>query len=84
MLWYHFLETEVRCDCFCVTFLRPADDVFLEVEPIVRSALDGHNVCIFAYGQTGTGKTFTMVFSPTPPNAFVPRPHALYATFLWK
>ncbi|CAK9238742.1 unnamed protein product [Sphagnum troendelagicum] len=36
------------------------DDVFLEVEPIVRSALDGHNVCIFAYGQTGTGKTFTM------------------------
>ncbi|KAI5422147.1 hypothetical protein KIW84_045563 [Lathyrus oleraceus] len=22
--------------------------------------MDGHNVCIFAYGQTGTGKTFTM------------------------
>ncbi|KAJ7551234.1 hypothetical protein O6H91_06G006000 [Diphasiastrum complanatum] len=36
------------------------DDVYSEVEPIVRSALDGHNVCIFAYGQTGTGKTFTM------------------------
>eukprot|EP00249_Psilotum_nudum_P032140 c4731_g2_i1 orf=2-868(-) len=36
------------------------DDVFLEVEPVVRSALDGHNACIFAYGQTGTGKTFTM------------------------
>ncbi|KAJ0977663.1 hypothetical protein J5N97_013137 [Dioscorea zingiberensis] len=36
------------------------EDVFLEVEPILRSALDGHNVCIFAYGQTGTGKTFTM------------------------
>lgn len=32
------------------------DDVFAEVEPIIRSALDGHNVCIFAYGQTGTGK----------------------------
>lgn len=37
------------------------EDVFVEVEPILRSALDGHNVCIFAYGQTGTGKTFTMV-----------------------
>ncbi|XP_043709890.1 kinesin-like protein KIN-14U [Telopea speciosissima] len=36
------------------------EDVFVEVEPIIRSALDGHNVCILAYGQTGTGKTFTM------------------------
>ncbi|KAH7543186.1 hypothetical protein FEM48_Zijuj02G0156800 [Ziziphus jujuba var. spinosa] len=36
------------------------EDVFVEVEPILRSALDGHNVCVFAYGQTGTGKTFTM------------------------
>uniref|UniRef100_A0A1D1Y8M5 Kinesin-2 n=1 Tax=Anthurium amnicola TaxID=1678845 RepID=A0A1D1Y8M5_9ARAE len=36
------------------------EDVFTEVEPILRSALDGHNVCIFAYGQTGTGKTYTM------------------------
>ncbi|KAE8678189.1 Transducin/WD40 repeat-like superfamily protein isoform 1 [Hibiscus syriacus] len=36
------------------------EDVFVEVEPILRSALDGHNACVFAYGQTGTGKTFTM------------------------
>ncbi|KAK9142862.1 hypothetical protein Syun_012262 [Stephania yunnanensis] len=28
------------------------EDVFIEVEPILRSALDGHNVCIMAYGQT--------------------------------
>lgn len=36
------------------------EDVFVEVQPIIRSALDGHNVCVLAYGQTGTGKTFTM------------------------
>ncbi|AQK48701.1 kinesin-like protein KIN-14O isoform X6 [Zea mays] len=36
------------------------EDVFEEVKPILRSALDGHNVCILAYGQTGTGKTYTM------------------------
>ena len=27
---------------------------------IVQSALDGFNGTIFAYGQTGTGKTYTM------------------------
>lgn len=28
--------------------------------PLVDSVLDGFNGTIFAYGQTGTGKTFTM------------------------
>lgn len=42
-------------------FENSVEDVFVDVEPILRSALDGHNVCILAYGQTGTGKTFTMV-----------------------
>jgi len=28
--------------------------------PVVDSALTGYNATIFAYGQTGTGKTFTM------------------------
>ncbi|XP_047979052.1 kinesin-like protein KIN-14S [Salvia hispanica] len=34
--------------------------VFDQTMPIVTSVLDGYNVCIFAYGQTGTGKTYTM------------------------
>ena len=34
--------------------------MFAQTSPIVTSVLDGFNVCIFAYGQTGTGKTFTM------------------------
>ena len=28
--------------------------------PIIESVLEGYNGTIFAYGQTGTGKTFTM------------------------
>lgn len=35
-------------------------EVFSDVQPFVQSALDGHNVSIFAYGQTHSGKTHTM------------------------
>ncbi|KAJ4829326.1 hypothetical protein Tsubulata_015556 [Turnera subulata] len=38
--------------------------VFAQTKPIVTSVMDGYNVCIFAYGQTGTGKTFTMEGTP--------------------
>ncbi|XP_025832822.1 kinesin-like protein Klp68D isoform X2 [Agrilus planipennis] len=30
------------------------------VRPLVASVLEGYNGCVFAYGQTGTGKTHTM------------------------
>ena len=30
------------------------------VEPVINEVLDGYSCTIFAYGQTGTGKTFTM------------------------
>lgn len=29
--------------------------------PLFENAIEGNNVCIFAYGPTGTGKTFTMM-----------------------
>ena len=36
------------------------EEVFKDTESLMTSVLDGFNVCIFAYGQSGTGKTFTM------------------------
>ncbi|CAH9083477.1 unnamed protein product, partial [Cuscuta europaea] len=35
-------------------------DLFNDIQPFVQSAFDGFNVCIFAYGQTHSGKTHTM------------------------
>ena len=32
---------------------------------LVQDVLDGFNACIFAYGATGSGKTFTMLGNPT-------------------
>lgn len=30
------------------------------ISPIVNEVLEGYNCTVFAYGQTGTGKTYTM------------------------
>lgn len=53
------------------------DHVFnLVAQPIIDSVMSGYNGTIFAYGQTGTGKTHTMEGRPGPstqgiiPNAF--------------
>lgn len=35
-------------------------DIYQELAPLMRSVLDGYSVCIFAYGQTSSGKTYTM------------------------
>ncbi|GAB2232119.1 hypothetical protein Drorol1_Dr00011142 [Drosera rotundifolia] len=35
-------------------------ELFSDVQPFVQSALDGYNVALFAYGQTRSGKTYTM------------------------
>lgn len=40
------------------------EEVFDNCKDLVQSAVDGHNVTIFAYGQTGAGKTYTMYGTP--------------------
>jgi kinesin family protein C2/C3 len=46
--------------------------MFEEVEHVVASVVDGYRCCIFAYGITGGGKTYTM---QGPPSGTIgPRP----------
>lgn len=53
------------------------EDVFEEISQLVQSALDGYNVCIFCYGQTGAGKTYTM----SSADGMIPRAtHQIYDT----
>jgi hypothetical protein len=40
------------------------EEVFEDCRDLIQSAVDGHNVTIFAYGQTGAGKTYTMYGTP--------------------
>ncbi|KAM6566752.1 hypothetical protein CsatA_025880 [Cannabis sativa] len=54
------------------------DEVFAEVEPVIKSALDGYNACIFAYGQTGTGKSFTMEGIPQSPGVVARSMEAIF------
>lgn len=41
--------------------------VFQDTKRIITSCVDGYNVCILAYGQTGAGKTYTMMGTPDSP-----------------
>jgi kinesin family protein C2/C3 len=37
------------------------EEVFQDTKATITSCVDGYNVCIIAYGQTGAGKTYTMM-----------------------
>jgi len=49
-------------------------ELFEDAKDLIQSAIDGFNVTIFAYGQTGAGKTFTMTGVPKTDNrGVIPR-----------
>ncbi|KAM9626347.1 kinesin-like protein KIFC2 [Trichechus inunguis] len=54
------------------------EEVFRELQPAVLSCLRGYSVCIFTYGQTGTGKTYSMEGPPEDPGI---APRALQSLF---
>lgn len=54
------------------------EEVFADCRELVQSAVDGYNVTIFAYGQTGAGKTHTMYGTPTDPGLAPRSIHALF------
>jgi hypothetical protein len=43
------------------------DDMYYEVEPTIKSIFNGNKVCLLAYGETGAGKSFTMMGSSSKP-----------------
>jgi kinesin family member 17 len=49
--------------------------------PLVDAVLQGYNATVFAYGQTGCGKTFTMSGIPEPPEARGITPNAFEQIF---
>ena len=40
-------------------------------QPLVKAVLEGYNACVFAYGATGGGKTYTMVGNQQDPGCMV-------------
>lgn len=57
------------------------EQIFAECKDLVQSVLDGYNITIFAYGQTGAGKTFTMMGAEDPPELKGVCPRTVEAVF---
>ena len=62
---FHFFENTFFFDIKFfskLSSLATQSDVYREVAlPLVDAVFDGVNGCVLAYGQTGAGKTYTVV-----------------------
>ena len=58
------------------------ENVFTDTAwPIIQNVMDGYNGTIFAYGQTGTGKTFSITGVPKDPQLKGIMPRAFESIF---
>lgn len=49
------------------------DTVFRDIEDFIRSALNGYNVSVLFYGESGSGKTYTMLGGQEGDEGMLPR-----------
>ncbi|VEL17027.1 unnamed protein product [Protopolystoma xenopodis] len=75
--------TSLFLHLFISLYIQPSDHQFIDQQQVhadigveaLCHALEGYNVCIFAYGQTGAGKSFTMMGRANEPGneGIIPR-----------
>jgi len=59
--WFVMLDYVLKIhSCLNFLFVFQIDVYMSVVHPIIREVLAGYNCTVFAYGQSGSGKTFTM------------------------
>lgn len=49
------------------------EDVFNELSALVNQLIEGENICILAYGATGTGKTYSLFGEEDEKKGLIPR-----------
>ena len=50
---------------------------------VLNSAFEGYNACIFAYGQTGAGKSYSMMGCEVPQRLWLSLSFALFNMLPW-
>ncbi|URE07703.1 kinesin motor domain containing protein [Musa troglodytarum] len=54
------------------------DDVYRNISSTIAGVIQGLNATVFAYGSTGSGKTYTMVGTPKDPGLMVLSLHTIF------
>ena len=66
-------QTTYKFDAVFGTFASQKEVYDQTLAPTVNDVLAGYQTCIFAYGQTGTGKTYTVIGEEGQQRGIIPR-----------